>query len=151
MKNEELILGYQWSPETKKYIGEYKFPNNKDKDEIHLPPFTTLTKPPEVKKNFAAYWNGDKWFIDVNLDPISEHSRIDDHGVKDYLQLIRDARNKLLMQSDWTQLPDVRLSEEQKESWKIYRKQLRDLPENIEEPRLLMLDMNHPDWPVAPG
>ena len=55
------------------------------------------------------------------------------------------------MQSDWTQLPDVQLSEEQKESWRIYRQQLRDLPENVEDPKPLVLDINHSDWPVAPS
>jgi hypothetical protein len=51
MENQEFILGYQWSPETKKYMGEYRFPKNKDKDEIYMPPFTTLVKPQKQKEN----------------------------------------------------------------------------------------------------
>lgn len=31
----------------------------------------------------------------------------------------------LLLQSDWTQLPDVRLTSEQKSAWAVYREALR--------------------------
>jgi hypothetical protein len=197
MENEELILGYQWSSETKKYMGEYRFPKNKDKDEIYMPPFTTLVKPPETEREFAAYWNDNEWVIDPNPDVVSDHPPIDNYELlmpdfidylksnnlwteedeikrqealdniekrrieqeieqeeqernRDYLQLLKGIRNELLIQSDWTQLPDVQLSEEQKESWRIYRQHLRDLPEDVEDPKPLVLDMNHPDWPVAP-
>ena len=37
-----------------------------------------------------------------------------------------------------------------KEEWIEYRQKLRDLPENIEDPKPLVLDPNHPDWPVSP-
>ena len=198
MENQEFILGYQWSSETKKYMGEYRFPKNKDKDEIYMPPFTTLVKPPETEREFAAYWNYNEWVINVDPDVVSDHPPIDDYELlmpdfieylkehdlwteedeikrqealdnierrrikqereqeeqernRDYLEILKNIRNQLLMQSDWTQLPDVQLSEEQKESWRIYRQQLRDLPENVEDPKPLVLDMNHPDWPVAPS
>ena len=197
MENQEFILGYQWIPETKKYNGEYIFPNNKDKDEIHMPPFTTLVKPPETEKEFSAYWNYNEWVINADPDVVSDHPPIDDYELlmpdfieylkehdlwteedeikrqealdnierrriekeeeqeeqeknRDYLEILKGIRNELLMQSDWTQLPDVQLSEEQKESWRIYRQQLRDLPENVEDPKPLVLDMNHPDWPISP-
>lgn len=39
-------------------------------------------------------------------------------------------RDSLLMQSDWTQLPDVALTAEQKAAWAVYRQQLRDLTDN---------------------
>jgi hypothetical protein len=198
MENQEFILGYQWSSETKKYMGEYRFPKNKDKDEIYMPPFTTLVKPPETEREFAVYWNGNEWVIDLNPDVVADHPPIDDYELlmpdfidylksnnlwteedeikrqvaldnierrriekeeeqeeqernRDYLEILKNIRNQLLMQSDWTQLPDIQLSEEQKESWRIYRQQLRDLPENIDDPKPLVLDMNHPDWPVAPS
>lgn len=32
--------------------------------------------------------------------------------------------------SDWTQLADSPLTVEQKEQWRLYRQQLRDLPDN---------------------
>lgn len=197
--NEEFVLGYQWSSENKKFIGEYRFPNNKDKEEIHIPLFTTLIKPPETEKGFTSYWDGDEWFTDVDPDVVTEHppildyellmpdyidylksndlwteedenkrqealdniqKRIDDEQKRieeieknrDYLSEFRYIRNQLLQQSDWTQMPDVqnKLTEEEKEEALNYRQNLRDLPENIENPKELALDENHPSWPISP-
>jgi hypothetical protein len=52
-------------------------------------------------------------------------------------------RNRLLTQSDWTQLPDVSLTTEQKEQWATYRQQLRDLTDQQEFPTNII-------WPQAP-
>jgi hypothetical protein len=38
---------------------------------------------------------------------------------------IREKRNRLLFESDWTQLPDSPLSEEKRLEWKTYRQELR--------------------------
>lgn len=70
---------------------------------------------------------------------------------RDYWQDLRLIRNSKLLTSDWTQLPDAPLTEEQKLAWKNYRQQLRDLPENISDPKPLVLDQNHPDWIVPPS
>lgn len=40
-------------------------------------------------------------------------------------------RNEKLSQSDWTRMDDNGLDEEKREAWRIYRQQLRDLPQNI--------------------
>jgi len=51
---------------------------------------------------------------------------------------IRNKRNQLLAESDWTQLPDAPVKD--KEAWQEYRQALRNLtkqpgfPENIEFP-----------------
>lgn len=42
------------------------------------------------------------------------------------LQELREKRNKLLTESDWTQNRDVILADD--EAWKTYRQALRDLP-----------------------
>ena len=58
--------------------------------------------------------------------------------------LDRDAksmRNRLLVLSDWTQLPDVPLTT--KEAWAVYRQALRDVTEQPGYPADV-------DWPVAP-
>lgn len=39
-------------------------------------------------------------------------------------------RNGLLLQSDWTQLPDVDLTTAQKDSWIVYRQALRDMTQD---------------------
>ena len=41
---------------------------------------------------------------------------------------IREIRDMLLLNSDWTQLPDSPLSDEKKQLWKQYRQALRDMP-----------------------
>jgi hypothetical protein len=49
-----------------------------------------------------------------------------DNSIK--LNELRQQRNILLSQTDWTQIPDAPLSSEQKQQWATYRQQLRDLP-----------------------
>jgi hypothetical protein len=46
---------------------------------------------------------------------------------------IRRIRDDLLKASDWTQLPDNKLTTEQKAAWATYRQQLRDLPETYKD------------------
>jgi hypothetical protein len=46
---------------------------------------------------------------------------------------IRNLRQSLLQQSDWTQLPDNKLTAEQKALWATYRQQLRDMPETFKD------------------
>jgi hypothetical protein len=58
------------------------------------------------------------------------------------MENIRKVRNNLLAQSDWTQLSDVALTEDQKSDWKKYRQELRDLPENC--------DPKNPIYPSIP-
>jgi hypothetical protein len=56
---------------------------------------------------------------------------------------VRNKRNSLLRQSDWTQLVDVNLTEQEKAAWQVYRQALRDVtaqsgfPENVEWPSIL--------------
>lgn len=40
---------------------------------------------------------------------------------------IREERDKLLTESDWTQLPDSPLSSSKKTEWQTYRQELRDI------------------------
>lgn len=62
--------------------------------------------------------------------------------------MVRRHRNNLLLQSDWSQLPDNQLSKEQQEAWKIYRQKLRDLPNTISDFNLYSQDLTI--WPVPP-
>ncbi len=43
------------------------------------------------------------------------------------LKCKRSERNNLLTQSDWTQLPDNQLSEDERATWRITRQKLRDV------------------------
>ena len=44
------------------------------------------------------------------------------------LEILRNKRNELLRQSDWTQVNDCPLSDSKKQEWATYRQSLRDLP-----------------------
>ena len=57
----------------------------------------------------------------------------------------RTTRNKLLADSDWTQMNDSPLSNEDKTAWATYRQELRDLSDLDAWPNL-----DDADWPVKP-
>jgi hypothetical protein len=52
-------------------------------------------------------------------------------------------RNVLLKESDWSQVSDNSLSEIQREQWRQYRKQLRDITNNVSNPKNIVF----PDMP----
>lgn len=54
---------------------------------------------------------------------------------------VRTERNKLLTETDWTQLPDI--PTEVKESWQTYRQALRDVPSTYSSPEDVV-------WPTRP-
>lgn len=49
-------------------------------------------------------------------------------GPGTYDEMMRAQRNMFLSASDWTQLPDNGLTEDQRAAWAAYRQQLRDAP-----------------------
>ena len=55
---------------------------------------------------------------------------------------LREQRDKLLKDSDWTQYRDVIL--ENDTDWKTYRQALRDLPATASDP-------HNPTWPTKPS
>ena len=57
----------------------------------------------------------------------------------------RATRNKLLADSDWTQMNDSPLTNEAKTAWATYRQELRDISDLDAWPNL-----GDDDWPVAP-
>jgi len=71
-------------------------------------------------------------------------------AARDYWEELRVLRNQRLSNCDWTQVNDVQLSEDKKGEWILYRQQLRDLPNNITNPKPLVLDSTYSDWPVKP-
>lgn len=60
---------------------------------------------------------------------------------------VRNQRNQLLAQSDWTQMIDSPLTAEQKSAWAIYRQALRDLPSTITEETENWFDVVFPNRP----
>jgi hypothetical protein len=61
----------------------------------------------------------------------------------DHWQLLRHERNFILNKSDRKMLWDSPLTDAKKQEWATYRQQLRDLPNNTEDPA-------NPAWPTKP-
>lgn len=57
---------------------------------------------------------------------------------------LRARRNALLASCDWVALADANLSQERKDAWFAYRQELRDLPEEVTDPLVVV-------WPAVPG
>ena len=60
------------------------------------------------------------------------------------LSPIRQHRNALLIESDWTQLADSPLTDEKKAEWATYRQELRDFPSTASKVS------EFGDWPTQP-
>jgi hypothetical protein len=71
-------------------------------------------------------------------------------AARDYWKEFRDLRDQKLTECDWTQIPDAPLTQEQKTTWATYRQQLRDLPKNITDPKVLVNDSSDSGWPIEP-
>jgi hypothetical protein len=63
---------------------------------------------------------------------------------------IRNMRNSLLQQSDWTQVADAPLNSGTKALWTTYRQELRDMPETCADVDSLESFFGIV-WPIAPS
>lgn len=57
--------------------------------------------------------------------------------------IIRNRRNFLIKETDWTQVVDTPISEDLKAQYAAYRQALRDLPQSTDNPDEIV-------WPVKP-
>ena len=71
-------------------------------------------------------------------------SDIDQDKMTIALGELTQTRNNILLSCDWTQGLDAPLSDAQKQSWRVYRQALRDLPATTEDPE-------NPVWPIPPS
>ena len=67
------------------------------------------------------------------------------------MRLLRKERDRLLLESDWTQFPDV--PEATRTAWQTYRQQLRDLPTSASPSldEIYELDLSSVTWPSKPS
>jgi hypothetical protein len=70
-------------------------------------------------------------------------TKTDEIRAQEALGVLRRERNIKLAMSDWTQMPDSPLSQEQRQAWAEYRQALRDLPQSN-------LDLDAVKWPQQP-
>ena len=73
-------------------------------------------------------------------------NKVSKNNNEETLAILRGQRNKLLTQSDWTQIPDSPLSDSKKIEWATYRQALRDLPATYSS----ITNINQVTWPIPP-
>lgn len=87
---------------------------------------------------------GEEYTI-IDGSPVRKpQSEIDQADIEFAWVELRNKRNNLLKDSDFTQSPDSPLSDEKKLEWRTYRSQLRDFPSNVADPRSAV-------WPTEPS
>ena len=80
-------------------------------------------------------------------------AKLNDLNNAEPFKLLREERNKLISETDWTQLKDIDLDIIRERNWKNYRQALRDLPSKS-TPKLDNngnLDMSSVIWPDKPS
>jgi len=73
--------------------------------------------------------------IEDKFKELEPHTKLDN---------VRHHRNKLLKNCDWTQTPDVPMTDSKKEEWKKYRQELRDITKTA-------TTMDDAKWPTEPS
>ncbi len=66
------------------------------------------------------------------------------HDPENRWAAIRIVRDRLLAECDWTQIPDVPLTEDERSAWQAYRHALRDIPQDYSTP-------DDVEWPEVSG
>ena len=114
----------------------------------------------ELKPNAVWTLRGDTYdgleWLDKNQTKPTEdeiNTKIAELKSAEPYRLLREKRNKLIAETDWTQLKDIDLDFIRERNWKNYRQALRDLPANS-NPKLSSngdLDMSSVTWPDKPS
>ena len=114
----------------------------------------------ELKPNSEWAVTGDQYsrltWLDKNQTKPTEdeiNTKIAELKSEEPYRLLREKRNKLIAETDWTQLKDIDLDFIRERNWKNYRQALRDLPANS-NPKLNSngdLDMSSVTWPDKPS
>ena len=135
---------YSFHPNTGTFLGvQFAQESPLEPGIFLLPEGTTFVEPPQFFEGQQAVWLGDSWEVrdalafepPMPVTPIAGEPE-PETTLPDPLSWnsIRIQRNQLLSQSDWTQLADVPLTQEQKNAWMTYRQVLRDIPLSFSTP-----------------
>ena len=95
------------------------------------------------------------WDDETQTKPTEQevNNKIEELKISEPFRLLREERNKLIAETDWTQLKDIDLDIIRERNWKNYRQALRDLPAKS-NPKLDdfgNLDMSSVTWPDKPS
>ena len=102
--------------------------------------------------NGQLTYSGIDWLDENQTKPTEAeiNTKIAELDAAEPMKLLREERNSLLDQTDWTQNDDVPTETQTK--WQTYRQQLRDLPASA-SPKLdsnYNLDLTSVTWPTEP-
>ena len=100
-------------------------------------------------------YSGINWLDKSQTQPTEEeiNTKIAELEAAEPFRLLREERNRLITETDWTQLKDIDLDIIRERNWKNYRQALRDLPAKS-NPKLDSfgdLDMSSVSWPDKPS
>ena len=115
----------------------------------------TLLKPEARWVCRGDTYAGLEWLDETQTKPTEDevNAKITELETAEPFKLLREERNKLIAETDWTQLKDISLDSIREKNWKEYRQALRDLP-NSSTPKLDSngnLDMSSVTWPDKPS
>ena len=102
-----------------------------------------------IGNDYDEIWDSLKVPSDFNVEKDEFKSKVDSHLSIVLLNHIRNRRNRLLFECDWTQTVDCVLTN--KEDWKIYRQALRDLPSNSNPTLDVSGNITNVLWPTKPS
>lgn len=94
-----------------------------------------------VADSAPTYRNG-LWVLGCSVVEKSQEEK--DEIINQYANIVREQRNKLLYESDWTQIADANLTDSQKQSFAVYRQALRDITDQDGFPMSV-------EWPSHAG
>ena len=98
---------------------------------------------------------GLEWLDKTQTKPTEEeiNAKVTELSNSEPMKLLREERNKLIAETDWTQLKDIDLDIIRERNWKNYRQALRDLPakSNPKLDNFGNLDMASVTWPTKPS
>ena len=100
-------------------------------------------------------YSGLTWLDSKQTQPTEDelNAKVTELQTAEPFRLLREERNRLIAETDWTQLKDISLDSIREKNWKEYRQALRDLP-NGSTPKLDSygdLDMSSVTWPDKPS
>jgi len=95
---------------------------------------------PPYEREIPDYWNLFRVDLDSETQQLQDPSTPEEMDENAWL-FLRNTRNALLQESDWTQVGDIPVAI--KEAWLPYRQALRDLPNTTVDPKAVA-------WPEAP-
>ena len=105
-------------------------------DEISAAGYTGPYEYPDYdSKTQTVDWNG----TEFTVRPYNTQE------LEDQWNKVREQRNQILKESDWTQIGDYNLGLTNKEEWASYRQELRDLPVTQSNP----FNISYPDIPES--